>query len=280
MSLPREFTKHGTFIYLPGPTIQRYGSPELVASAMKDLGMSHAWVRMHDKDTLLPKEPLHSLVEALHAAKIAVAGWGWCQGVDPKAEAALALKGLSRWGLTHYIADIEQGVHGSNWTPAEVRTFLSELRTGMAKKAIIGMSSFPYIEWHAPELMIAAEPLVDLFAPQMYWHNHPNMKMIRDQGVSVKDYPLDDPDSYVRLCMRQWRKITQKPLVFTGQAYWGEQGFEQKPAEAKLQSFLAKFKNWDDIVGFNWWHLGGKDQMAMSYSMYTAIKAADIASQF
>jgi len=280
MALPPEFTKHGTFIYLPDEIIQRYGSPKLVATAMQDLQMTHAWVRMHDKDTLLPKEPLQSLVTALRDAGIAIAGWGWCQGAAPADEAQLALRGLARWGLTHYVADIEQGVHNSDWTADEVRTFLTKLRAGMAPGAKIAVTTFPYIEWHSPELMKAAEPLVDCFNPQMYWHDFPNKKMLKDQGVSAKDYPLEDPDSYVRLCLRQWRKITNKPIVITGQAYWGEEGFQQKDAESKLASFLSTFNSWKDVAGINWWHFGGSGMSAMSYSMFTDIKLAKLGDKF
>jgi hypothetical protein len=129
--------------------------------------------------------------------------------------------------------------------------------------------------------MQAAEPFVDFFAPQVYWFMYPTLKLLNAVGATPAQYPLNSPASYAKLCLAQWRKIVSKPIVLTGQAYWGENpDYDQGLAEAKLNSFLTNFDAWGKIQGLNWWHLGGKSQEAMSFGMYQAIKAAHLNGKF
>jgi hypothetical protein len=82
-------------------------------------------VRIHSQ-TAYPapsKKIIQTFIDDLKNAGIAVAGWGWCQGSDPTADAKLAVKELQSFGLTDYIADIEHGVHGANWAVAEITNF-------------------------------------------------------------------------------------------------------------------------------------------------------------
>lgn len=271
---------HGAFIYNAEATIRRYGSPALVAAALKDCDMQHAWVRIHGAREPHAGTHTRSLIDALKNSGIAVAGWGWCQGDQITVEVELALTSLSQFELDHYVADVEDGVAGANWTAGEVRAFFGSLRESLPE-AQIGVSTFGFIPWHKPKLMQAAEEFVDFFAPQVYWFWFPNAKMLKAVGASASDYPLDSPSSYARLCLDAWRETVGKPLVVTGQAYWGESpDFTQGTADAKVASFVEKFDRWGDLQGLNWWHMGGKGQSAMSFAMYQAIKAARLNGKF
>ena len=271
---------HGVFIYNAAQTIARYGSADLVAKAMIECDMQHAWVRIHGATQTHSDSPTRPLIEALKANGIAVAGWGWCQGDNIEFETKLAITSIRQFQLDHYIADIEQGVNDADWTPTEVRTFLSGVRDEFPD-AQIGVSSFAFIPLHEPELMAAANDLVDFFAPQIYWFWHPTNKILNKVGASPSEFPLNTPAAYARLCLREWRKVVTKPLVFAGQAYWGEDpDFTQAVADPKLRSFLEEFDEWDQLQGFNWWHMGGKGQGAMSFEMYNAIKNAKLNSKF
>jgi len=179
MASPNSFRKHGTFIYQVSETIADYGSTQLVIEAMQKAGMTHAWVRIHGPTPYGTgtKKIIADFIAALNAASIGVAAWGWCDGSDPTANAKLALKELSFFGLTDYIADIEHGVHGANWTPNEITKFCTLARAGITGG--FGITTFPLIDWHEPELMEAALPFVDMFNPQVYWHHFPNKKMLK-----------------------------------------------------------------------------------------------------
>ncbi len=41
---------HGTFVYRPDFTIERFGAATGVADALKAMGMSHAWLRVHNRN--------------------------------------------------------------------------------------------------------------------------------------------------------------------------------------------------------------------------------------
>jgi hypothetical protein len=274
MPIANSFRGHGTFVYLAKDTVNAFGSAAAAAQAMAHCGMRSAWVRVHGRTSGFGHDPsTRDLVAALRAAGIAVAGWGWCQGDDPAAEAQLAIDNLAALNISDYVADIEEGVNHAHWTTAAVADFLGRVRAGMPATGSLAVSSFPVITWHSPELMKAAEPFADAFAPQTYWFHFPNAKMQKEFGAQ---YPLDRAASYVDLCLADWRSITAKPLIATGQAYWGE-GIDKAGAEAKVVEFLHDFTGWPDIVGFNWWYFGGGD--AMSKPMRDAIAAAGLAAK-
>lgn len=271
---------HGVFIYDAEATIRRYGSAALVAEALTECDMQHAWVRVHGATQAHAATHTRPLIDALRNAGIAVAGWGWCQGDQISLEVELALTALSRFELDHYVADIEDGVNEAHWTADEIRDFLGPLRDALPD-ARLGVSSFGFIPWHKPELMRAAEEFVDFFAPQVYWFWFPTRRMLEAVGASPEDYPLNSSAAYARLCMAAWRETVGKPLVLTGQAYWGESpDYTPDMADAKLARFIETFDRWGDLQGLNWWHMGGRHQNAMSFGMYQAIKAARLNGRF
>lgn len=279
----QSFRKHGTFIYEVPATIARYGTSQLAIEAMKSAEMTHAWVRIHSQSAYGPnaKKAIAAFIKELKTAGIAVAGWGWCQGTNPAADAKLALKELSFFGLTDYIADIEHGVHGANWEVSEIGEFCTKMRAGVTGS--FGITTFPLIDWHEPELMQAALPYVDMFNPQVYWHHFPNKKMMKQfKRPSGTAYGKDNAAEYAELCLDRWDKLmatNPKELVITGQAYWGEgePPFTQTEAEDKLDEFLADWGHFDRVIGLNWWHFGGGE--AMSHRMLDSITKAKLGSK-
>ena len=143
-----------------------------------------------------------------------------------------------------------------------------------------GITTYPLIDWHEPELMQAALPFVDMFNPQVYWFHFPNKKMLAQfKRPNGKPYVADNAAEYTDLCIDRWTKLmggTAKKLVVTGAAYWNE-GNTQAEAEAKVEEFLAKWNRYGAIVGLNWWHFGG--QSAMSHRMLEAITAAKLGAK-
>jgi len=278
--LTKAVTGHGTFIYNANATISKHGNPDNVAKALEELDMQHAWIRVHGARSIHKKEPTQSLINAIKSAGVAVAGWGWCQGEDIDSESRLAIDALERFQLNDYIADIEYGVSGAHWTTDEVTDFFEKIRNFNSEGAL-GVSSHGFIDWHKPELMAAANPLVDFFAPQVYWFWYPSRKILNAARVSSSEFPLNDPESYARLCIHRWRRYIDKPIIITGQAYWGEhEDYTQQVAEAKFRDFVMKFKDYATIKGLNWWHLGGQGQSAMSLNMYKLIERSQLNSHF
>lgn len=276
----KSFRKHGTFIYQVPATIADYGSAELVIEAMRRAGITHAWVRIHGVKaySATQKRTIAAFIKALTDAGIDVAGWGWCQGEDPVADARLALRELGSFGLSAYIADIEQGVSEANWTASEIVRFCDSVR--QIFNGSFGITTFPLIDWHEPQLMKAALPYVDMFNPQVYWHDFPNRKMVAQfRRPDGSRYTVREPSEYAELCLDRWDLLMgeqRREIVLTGQAYWGESEFTQPAAEEKLERFLATWTKFGRVIGLNWWHFGGK---AMSHRMLDAITKAKLGSK-
>lgn len=276
----KAFRKHGTFIYQVAKTVADYGSNALAIAAMQRAGMSHVWVRVHSQTAYPAKEKkvISAFIDDAKAAGLAVAGWGWCQGADVKADAKLALRELQSFGLVDYVADIENGVSSAKWDNDEIVEFCTSVRAGVSGS--FGITTFPLIDWHEPELMTAALPFVDMFNPQIYWHHFPNKKMVKQfRGPNGKVYSLSDAAEYADLCLDRWDALikgSSTSLVITGQAYWGEgkPPFPEGDAEDKLDEFLARWSGYNRIIGLNWWHFGGGS--AMSHRMIEAIVSAKL----
>ncbi len=275
MSLPQSFQKHGTFFYNIPHAIERFGSIEGLVERIERCDMTHAWLRGHGRRSLYgDKEQNKEVIAALMEKGVAVAIWGWCQGEDIEQEADLALFAIDTYALPGYVANIEHGTNGSDWSIDKMEKFIGAVRNGMPDDGAIGISSFGLIGWHRPELMKAVDEIVDMFAPQAYWFWYPDQKMVDQFGR----YELGAPSEYVRLCIDNWRKYVTKPLVITGQAYWGEGGFAQGESEDKLADFTQRFEQWGDIAGLNWWNAAGPD--AMSDKMIEIIAGARISHNF
>ncbi|MCZ7593914.1 MAG: hypothetical protein M5U16_02610 [Hyphomicrobium sp.] len=121
-----------------------------------------------------------------------------------------------------------------------------------------------------------------MFAPQAYWMSYPKAVHYNTTGFKEADYPRDDPTSFVRLVIDSWRADNfTRPLVITGQAYWGEGAPQTSILEAKVARFTSQFADWSKIVGLNWWHAGGDEATApaMSPAMIDTLWAAQLGSR-
>lgn len=228
---------HGTFIYDPREAKAKHGTWDGVAKAVADLDMSHAWIRGHDKNGLWREAENKALQAALKARGIKVFVWGWCDGNNVARDLANVESALEEYAPDGYVADIEHTVAGANWTTARIVEFCSKVRTLVADKPFL-VSTFGFLPYHEPHLMKAAEPHVDAFAPQVYWFWFPKQGMLTQPGAHGH-YRLNHAADYARLCIDVWKHVVAKPLVLTGQAYWGEAGgWTQALAERKVGEFV------------------------------------------
>ncbi|KAB2944092.1 hypothetical protein [Hyphomicrobium sp.] len=294
------FKGHGTFCYQPNEIMRKYkeypapgnpGPADRFAQALRDMDMSHAWVRLFGLEGSMPAADTATLTRALRNAGIHVAGWGYCHGADTKAELALAKTECDRHGITAFIADIEPGRRlggtRSKWGDTEFSEFIDGL---VAKFGIdnLGISTWPVLkiqnepQYPSLALMRRVADRVAMFAPQAYWMSYPKAVHYNTTGFKEADYPRDDPTSFVRLVIDSWRADNfTRPLVITGQAYWGEGAPQTSILEAKVARFTSQFADWSKIVGLNWWHAGGDEATApaMSPAMIDTLRAAQLGSR-
>jgi hypothetical protein len=253
---------HGVFVYEPAEARRKYGDWDGVANAVIKMKMTHVWVRGHSKNGLFEVDDNVKLIAALRKVGLQVFVWGWCQG-DAQLDLDIknAARAIDTFRPDGYVADIEHGVRGAEWSPAGIKTFLTATRAKLAGKPLI-MSTHGFVPYHEPGLMRAADPLVDAFAPQVYWFWYPTRRMIKDSGATGS-YDLNNAAAYADLCLDAWKSVVRKPIVITGQLYWGEaQHWDREDAETKLQEFAAGFSRYGEIVGLNWWHLAGNATMS------------------
>ncbi len=262
---------HGTFIYDPREAKSKHGSWKAVATEIAEMGMSHAWLRVHNKNGLWRVSENRQLAEALREEGLRVFGWGWCHGTNVAKDLRNVERSLQEFELDGYVADIEHGVSGASWSVSRIKEFCSGARELLGTKPFL-FSTFGFLPYHEPHFIKAADPYVDAFAPQVYWFKFPNQGMLDEPGA-VGSYPLNNSASYANLCIDVWKHVVSKPILITGQLYWGESnGWTRQLAEQKLNEFIDGFDRYDDIAGLNWWHFAGNK--AMSSKMASAIAAA------
>ena len=264
---------HGVFVYEPERAVAAFGSPAGVAVAMRTMGMGHAWLRVHGRDGAWRSAANAGLAAALRADGIAIGVWGWCDGNDVARDIANAVAAIDAHAPDAYIADIEPGVRGARWTAADAVRFAGAVKARLgARPLVVSGPGLPGPA--AAETMAAMDGIVDAFAPQAYWFDGPE-----PATAAAAQLPADDPVAFVRLCLRRWRSVVTRPLIVTGQAWWGEaDGWTQQAAEARLAAFLAGFDDYAGIAGLNWWNLAAPD--AMSARMRDLIAAARLDRRF
>jgi hypothetical protein len=296
MAMHRAFRKHGTFTYKPGATMDRHRVPgDRVAGlvqALKNMEMTHVWVRLFGAEGKENHAGTQQLVDGLKQAGFNLAGWGFCFGSNWKKDRDNSIDQCVRYGLDAFIMDAEPGrqmagIGTSRWTESDFDSYVEAVSQHFGKDNF-GISTWPMLQiqngpnQRSVALMRLAAGRVAMFAPQAYWMRYPKAVHYNSTGLSQADFPPDDPASFVRMVVAAWRKLQfTTPLVITGQAYWGEGGLSQSMAEQKLATFASGFSAWSSIVGFNWWHAGGKEtsgalQKAMSPAMTTTIAAGHL----
>jgi hypothetical protein len=269
---------HGTFVYRPDFAIEQFGSASRVADALKAMEMSHAWLRVHGKNGAWRTDANLALAEAFRAAGIRVGVWGWNDGNDVDLDIANALAAIDRYQPYTYVADIENGIDGASWTAPRARKLAAAVKDHLGNRPLV-VSSFGHIVTNEPGIMAAIDGITDYFAPQAYWFRYPEPSMLMAGDPVLAGLPTDNAAAYAKLCLHHWRKVVTKPLVMTGQAYWGEaEGWTQADAELKLEAFLGQFDQYDGLAGLNWWNVA--DPCAMSERMRELIAAARLGERF
>ena len=269
------FSGRGMWVYTLADVLRTFSSIDNAVREMQRCHLNHIWVRIHGRGYIgdsrdVNIERMKSFISAAREAGIAVAGWGWCQGADPVAEAALAYRALTTFGVDDYVADIEQGVNDAKWTGSEVLQFITEIREHLAPAAGLAVSSHGFIEYQEPKIFTQAAKHVDCFNPQAYWYtDKPNAKMLKFAKVTATDYPMHNSASYAKLCYDRWTKLYSRPIVLSGQVC-PEMDLDQAEAQDKLDEFLRDFDPPDGLVGLNFWHWGSttshmRDSLANSH---------------
>jgi hypothetical protein len=248
------------YIYTATGLVAELGSIRNAVDELKRCKADAIWVRIHGRGYVgeakgASMAALDDLIAAARASDIAVAGWGWCQGDDPAADAALADAAIGRFGVTGYIADIEQDVNGAKWSQDEVGQFVGAFRAKHPDLPF-AITSHGFIDWHSPELFDNVASKVTCMNPQTYWSEHsPSAKMLAAVKASAVQFPQADPASYALLCASRWAARYKRPVVIAGHIC-AEDDFTADEALEKLKVFFAHYRRPDTVLGEAFWHFG------------------------
>jgi hypothetical protein len=262
-------------------------------TAMQDMDIRNVWIQIFTRhqqfDMDAPSALLRKdLITALTNANIAWAGWGYCAGANATRDLGWIQQFKNDLGMKAFVIDAEpeENRHKDVWTTPDFTNFVRGV-SNLFGIDNVALSTWPCVQLRensVKTLMKAAEPFVCLFAPQAYWMDYPGNVHYRTLGYSMTDYPPHDPVSFVRMMIRAWADAGfTKPLVISGQAYW-ENGTPSKAVMSqKAQQFANHFSDWNEILGFNWYHAGKGDDSdengSLSDDMIAPIKTAKLGTK-
>ncbi|MEA2429485.1 MAG: hypothetical protein QOF37_3113 [Thermoleophilaceae bacterium] len=175
------------------------------------------------------------LVQALHAGGLKVCAWQYVYGSDPNAESRVATQGVQA-GADCFVIDAEKEYEGRY---AQAQTYTRALRLAVGANYPIGLSSFPYVDYHPqlPYSEFLAPGGAQFNVPQVYW------KTIGDSVDVAMDHTYRYNRPYVRA------------IVPVGQAYGGTSSSDIarfRQVAAAQQSTGLSWWDWESASSSNW----------------------------
>jgi hypothetical protein len=220
--LPAAFRGHGMWIWQLPKT--EGGDLDAIATRARAAGMATVFVKSSDGATVWSQfSP--QMVQTLKARGLRVCAWQFVYGANPLAEARAGQAAVQR-GADCLVIDAESAYDGRY---AAAQRYLEALRAAVGRDYPLGLTSFPYIDYHPrfPYSVFLAPGGAQANLPQIYW---------KDIGARV------DAASARTFAHN---RIYGAPLAPLGQAYGG-------PPPADLQRFRALWAGYG-AGGVSWW---------------------------
>ncbi len=200
------------------------GSAEAIARKAKRRDLEAVFVKSGDGgNTWSQFTP--DLVDALHRRGLEVCGWQFVYGRDPSAEARVGARAANA-GADCLIIDAESDYEGRY---ASADTYVSKLRRLVGEDYPVGLSSFPYVDFHPafPYSVFLGPGGAQFNVPQVYWH-------------AIGDTPVESlTHTY------EWNRPYDLPLFPVGQTY-GD------PPRRDLKAF-RRYARAFGAGGVSWW---------------------------
>jgi peptidoglycan hydrolase-like protein with peptidoglycan-binding domain len=200
------------------------GDVDAIAARAAAAGITTVFVKAGDGTTPWAQfSPL--LVGALHQHGLKACAWQYVYGSSPSSEADVAVAAI-RAGADCFVIDAETQYEGRY---ASAQTYMSALRAGAGAAFPIGLTSFPYVDYHPklPFSVFLGPGGAQVNLPQAYW---------KDIGGTV------DAISAHTLAHN---RIYQAPIAPLGQTY-------DTPPAADLRRFRQLWAAYG-AQGLSWW---------------------------
>jgi hypothetical protein len=213
------------------------GDPGFILAAAQAAGLSHMIVKIADGGEAFGVDAggmdyTSPVVQVLRMAGIAAWGWHPIHGINPSAEAAIAIARTQALHLDGYVVEVEKEYKNPGMEVA-ARQFMAAVRSALTIP--IALSSYRFPDFH-PELPWSTFlEFCDLHMPQVAWeHAH-------DAGAQLRE------------SLRQCDALPNaRPFIPTGMVFAAS---DWSPSAEEIQDFLntaqslglpaVNFFNWD-----------------------------------
>jgi hypothetical protein len=200
------------------------GDPAAIVAQARQYGVHTVFVKSSDGTTWWPQLS-SSLVSALKAQGLRVCAWQFVYGKHPAGEAAVGARAAST-GADCLVIDAESAYEGKY---AQAQDYLKALRSDVGSNYPLGLSGFPYVDYHAafPYSVFFGAEGAQASLPQIYW------KAI---GTSVDQ-------AFAHTYM--WNELYKRPIFPLGQLY-GD------PPPSQIERF-RQLADAHGATGVSWW---------------------------
>jgi hypothetical protein len=200
------------------------GSASAIAAQARAHGVETVFVKSGDGRNYWSQFS-SGLVQALRARGLHVCAWQYVYGSYPSSEASVAAKAV-RAGAECFVIDAETEYEGRY---SQARTYISALRNAVGASYPIGMSSFPYVDYHPglPYSTFFAPGGAQFDVPQVYW------KAIGDSVDTATNHTY------------RYNRPYGVPIVPVGQTY-------DAPPKSQLVRFRQVARA-QGSAGLSWW---------------------------
>jgi hypothetical protein len=164
-TLPEVFKGNGMWIWELNNS--EGGDVAAIVARARAAGMSTVFVKSSDGPANRWAQFNPGLVQALHANGLRVCAWQFVYGNDPLAEAGLGVDAVAD-GADCLVIDAETQYEGKY---AAAQQYVGALRAGVGAAYPIGLTSFPYVDYHArlPYSVFLGPGGAQANLPQVYW---------------------------------------------------------------------------------------------------------------
>ncbi len=200
------------------------GNLDVIAARAKAAGMGSVFVKSSDAASAW-KQFTPALVAGLHARGLRVCAWQFVYGKDPLGEARAGAEAV-RKGADCLIIDAETRYEGRY---VAAQRFMAALRLAIGPDYPLGMTSFPYVDYHPtlPYSVFLGPGAAQANLPQVYWKD---INATVD-AVSAKTFAQN--------------RVYATPIAPVGQAYGA-------PKTDDLRRFRAIWAGYGS-AGVSWW---------------------------
>lgn len=252
------------------------GDPQAFATLLSEAGFQAVFLKVADGDDISlawkggPENVSVPVVEALRGRGLSVVGWGFVNAEDAVGQGRVAAEQVNRFGLDGYIFDAESAFDAQSGAVAKVDVIFDNYRqrcdkpSGLAwwarwKNPVSGGT------WHPRAVGARWMERCDYGLPMCYWEGAYKPEATPAEKAAAYRAILANALRLLEETVRQWRELTDRPIVPTGRAYIGDGGMPTPEAIAAFERRAREL----GCPGVNWW---GLDWAAKDTAWWRALK--------